>query len=90
MPRHRPRHRSSHRSSHSGQAVSTDRQRAPRPSTDSGMVTSEYPTGTVGASAVGCVVYLLAQGGFFTDLIQGILDTIRIITTPVLPFPGLL
>ncbi|MDQ3415632.1 MAG: hypothetical protein M3474_00670 [Actinomycetota bacterium] len=54
------------------------------------MVTSEYATGAVGASAVGCVVYLLAQGGFFTDLIQGVLDTIRIITTPVLPFPGLL
>lgn len=90
MHRHRSSHGSSHRSSHGGQAVSTDRHRVPRQSTDRGMVTSEYATGAAGASAVGCVVYLLTQGGFFTVLIQGILDTIRIITTPVLPFPGLL
>lgn len=90
MPRHRASHRPSHRPSYRGRAVSTDRQRAPLPPTDRGIVTSEYATGAVGASAVGCVVYLLAQGGFFTDLIQGILDTIRIITAPVLPFPGLL
>ncbi|CAN5786241.1 hypothetical protein BH20ACT6_BH20ACT6_24540 [soil metagenome] len=64
--------------------------RQERSSNEVGMVTSEYATAAVGASAVGCVLYLLVRSGFLTELIQSILDTIRIITTPVLPFPGLM
>lgn len=57
---------------------------------DGGMVTSEYAVGTAGASAVGCVVYLLVSSDFFADLLQSILDVIRVVTMPALPFAPVL
>lgn len=64
-----------------------------RPATaavDDGMVTSEYAVGTAGAGAVGCVAYLLVSSDFFADLLQSILDVIRVVTMPALPFAPVL
>ncbi len=59
----------------------------PPPTCKTGLVTSEYATGTVGAGAVGCALYLLAHSGFFQDLFRAWWTAIRIVTAPALPFP---
>ena len=60
--------------------------------TETGMVTSEYAIGTVGAACIGCAVLLLGQDGFWSAMIQTILQGIEglLPLVPALPFPPVL
>jgi len=58
------------------------------------MVTSEYATGAVGAACIGCVLWVLATGGFLQQLIEQILAVVGALAVllpaiPAPPFPAL-
>ena len=61
---------------------------------ETGMVTSEYATGAVGAACIGCVLWVLATGGFLQQLIEQILAVVGALAVllpaiPAPPFPAL-